>query len=236
MQEIDRDLSHAQVVFFPLAGGYGSNGVFGNAIFSRHAIEYSAWTALGTGSMLTDDGKRMAGQKEDRVGVYAKLCLDVGSPAPSYLHIITVHVGIFNSADMENGVVKRVADAIESLVEAEVYEKTEGGAKCAASIVLCGDFNAGPTSKLMEHLKDSNWDFGDGFFGTHLSRYPNMTRPPVRGREQECTKQIKKIDYILRRDAGEQYTGARIVSALPHCIISSPASDHYPVVTTLHMA
>lgn len=232
MRAVDPELADAQVVFFPLPSGYAAAGAYGNAIFSRLEVERSAWAALGTGSMLQDDGARMAGQMENRVAVYAKLRLGRGRPGTSHLHVVTVHVGIFNSRDQEEGAGQRVVGAIEGLLQSEVYGKTEGGVDCCAPVLLCGDFNAGPASKIMELFKDSNWDFGEGFHGTHVSRYLNMTRPlPLR--EEKCTR---KIDYILRRDAGHKYSGARIARALPHCIVSSPASDHYPVVTTFQLS
>lgn len=235
MKAMDPGLLQSHVVFFPLPEGYSAPGVYGNAIFSRFVVERSAWVALGTGSMLTDSGKRMAGQMEERVGVYAGLRLNstdrVLPLAPSHLHVICVHVGIFNAKDQEEGLGKRVVDAIDKLVVSEVHEKTEGGVDFAAPILLCGDFNAGPTSNLMRQLQDADWNFGEGFSATHLSRYLNMTRPlPLN--EESCTR---KIDYILRKDAGCKYKGQKIECALPHCIISSPASDHYPVVASFRL-
>ena len=199
-------------------------GVYGNAIISRlPAAGPSDRIELGHGSLTQDDGSRMPGATEERVAAVAQFHL----PNRHELVVLSAHFGIFNSVDSRSDSCLAPVLAIDKWVLQHV-EAELGSRPTGATVLLCGDLNADPTSLIFRGLTTTStavpgvepWDAGRGFFEPGLSRYLHTPRPPP-------LHTRPKIDYLLRKTFSLE-----CVSSLPQLTVASPASDHNPVLTT----
>jgi Zinc finger C-x8-C-x5-C-x3-H type (and similar) len=168
---------------------------------------------LPHGSLHTDNGDRMPGQKEPRQAL--AVTVDTGSPE-GHIIFINVHLGIYNTDDKRNGTANEPCRLIS-----EFLGKTYPPFGTASLVVLAGDFNATRAAATIQDYAKNGWRILENVGGVPT-----------------CGK--KEIDYFCSRGGGASSSGAgggrRVVVSNLEVHSKVDASDHKPIVATISVS
>lgn len=118
--------------------------VYGNAILASRRLQMKpeAPIRMSRGSLMKDNGERMAGADEGRVAAVVQVTIQ----RLSFLCVST-HLGLYNSYDTDNG---------SSVIPVAKIAKALASSKAPASI-LAGDLNVTPESPTINYLSEQGW-------------------------------------------------------------------------------